>query len=444
MDRRDFLKLGAAGAAAGLLGWPRPLRADTAGYRALVCVFLYGGNDAFNMIVPASAAEYAAYAASRQNLALAPDVLLPINPLTADGARYGLHPSMGRLQALFEAGRAAVIANVGPLVQPTTRDEARARAVPLPPQLFSHIDQQEQWQTLRGTGTLVTGWAGRVADQLAPLLPAQRLPINVSITGTVPLSSGDRTSAYVVGDQGVVGYAAIDAAAPGAAARRQAMGALLADAAPTPYGRALQRLRQRAFELADITQAALAQEAPLATTFPATPLGRQLAMVARLIAARGPLAMQRQVFIVGAGGFDTHDDQLALQPGLLGALADALAAFDAATVELGVDASVTTFTMSDFGRTLTSNGDGTDHGWGAHQLVIGGAVRGRDLYGTMPRLEIDGPDDLDAGRIVPTLGVQPYAATLLKWFGLDAAAIDAVIPDVGRFARRDLGFMLPG
>ena len=441
MDRRHFLALASATAAAGALGRSSASLAATPDFKALVCVFLYGGNDSFNMVAPRSDAQYADYATARQNLALAQASLLPISAATPDGALYGLHPAMTALQSRFAAGRLAVLANTGPLVQPVTKAQVLAGSVELPPQLFSHIDQQLQWQTLRGTGNTATGWAGRAADLLASTLAGQALPVNISISGTVPLQAAATTAAYAVGDQGPVSEFVLDPAVYNGAIRRNAVLALLGSQAATPYGRALQQVRQRALAYGELTSVALAAAPALATAFPAGTLGNQLAMVARLVSARLALGMQRQLFVVGVGGFDTHDGQLTAQPQLLGGLSDALAAFDAAMVELGVDRQVTAFTLSDFGRTLTSNGDGTDHGWGGHQLVLGGAVRGGDIYGTMPSLALGGPDDVDAGRMVPTTSAQEYAATLLRWFGLAESGIDQVIPDLGRFARRDLGFM---
>jgi uncharacterized protein (DUF1501 family) len=444
IDRRQFLRLAmATGGALGLSGIapPAAATADTSGYRALVAVFLFGGNDSFNMVVPRSNAEYAVYAASRQNLAVPQGSLLPITAATPDGAAYGLHPSMAGLQQLFGDGRAAIVANMGPLVEPATKAEVLARAVALPPQLFSHNDQQDQWHTLKGRNGLVTGWAGRVADLLQSDLTTQQLPMNLSITGTVPFQAAAVAEPYVIGDQGVVGYAGLDPSVFNGPLRRRAFEAVLAARSPSIHGRALAAVHQRALTYADRAQAALAGAPTLATAFPDTSLGRQLAMVAKLVSVRGDLAMRRQIFLVGIGGFDTHDVQNTAQPNLLGGVSASLAAFDTAMNELGVGSQVTAFTMSDFGRTLTSNGDGTDHGWAGHQLVVGGAVQGGDIYGVMPRLEIDGPDDVGGGRIVPTTSVHQYAATLLRWFGLDETQIDVAVPGIDAFATRGLGFM---
>lgn len=440
--RRRFLK-GAVGAslALGTIGWSAHSRADLPGYRALVCVFLYGGNDSFNMVVPRSDAEYGVYAQSRQNLAIPQDALLPITPTNPDGAAYGLHPSMPGMQALFETGRAGIVANVGPLLEPATREQVLDKSVALPPQLFSHKDQQDQWQTLRGRQLLDTGWAGRMADLLAAETATQPLPVNLSLSGVARLQVSADRPAYVMGPQGPVEYAALTPAVPGGAARRAAFEALLAAGSPSPYGRALIDVHRRSLDAAGVVNSALDAGPPLATAFPDSSLGQQLQTVVRLIAARERLGSNRQVFFVSTGGFDTHDDQNDLQPALLGGLSAALASFQAALEEIGAAELVTAFTMSDFGRTLTSNGDGTDHGWGGHQLVIGGSVIGRRIYGVMPQLEIGGSDDVNEGRIVPTTSVDQYAATLASWFGVGDDELGVVAPNLDNFGVKNLGFL---
>jgi uncharacterized protein (DUF1501 family) len=442
ITRRQFT-FGAAGAGATLaLGRAHDANAapDVSGYRALVCVFLFGGNDAFNMVVPRSAAEHDVYARSRQNLAIARDALMPISPLTSDGALYGFHPRMPEMARLFDAGRVAIVANIGPLIRPVTKAELLSRAAPIPPQLFSHNDQQDQWHTLKGSADLRSGWAGRAADALSAGLSGQQLPINSSLFGTNVFQIGRQTEPYAISADGVTNYALLSPGVGLYAERRAMFERLLALRGASPVTRAYSAVNRRALENVDRVTAALAATPPLTTTLPPTDLGKQLAMVARLIAARDRLAMRRQVFFVAMGGFDTHDDQNQAQPRLLGDVSASLSAFYDAITELGVGDRVTAFTQSDFGRTLTSNGDGTDHGWGSHQLVLGDAVRGREIYGAMPRLEIGGPDDVDAGRIIPTTSVEQYAATLLKWWGLDDAQIDSAAPGLTAFASRNLGF----
>jgi uncharacterized protein (DUF1501 family) len=448
LDRRRFLVNSALGVAGvSLAHVPGAVRAELIGsnaaftdYKALVCVFLFGGNDSFNMVVPRSLAEYNVYAASRQNLAVARDTLLPIEPLTSDGAQYGLHPGMSGMRDLFETGRAAVIANVGPLIQPTTRDQYLNHSVPVPPQLFSHNDQQDQWQTLRGRAGIKTGWAGRIADALAADTGAQQIALNISLNGTTPFQAGARTLPYTIGTTGAPIYFGMTMS-PEDRERRAAFETLLGENWLSIFSRAFARVNRRALDTADLVNAALATAPTLATPFPASRLAQQLAMVAKLIAVRDALEMSRQIFFVAAGGFDTHDNQVADQPNLLSDVSASIAAFHAATIELGVATQVTTFTQSDFGRTLTSNGDGTDHGWGGHQLVAGDAVRGRDIYGRMPRLEIGGLDDAGAGRIVPTTAVDQFAATLAKWFGVADTQLDLIAPNLPNFAQRDLGFL---
>jgi uncharacterized protein (DUF1501 family) len=414
--------------------------APFADYRALVCVFLFGGNDSFNMLVPRSAAEYNAYAASRQNLAVALDQLLPIEPLIADGAQYGLHPSMPHLQALFAGQHAAFVANVGPLIAPTTKAEYAAKAVPLPPQLFSHNDQQDQWHALRGHNLSDTGWAGRMADLIRVNVAGQQLATNVSLNGNTLFQSGDSTVAYAMGPTGPLAFAGFGTSGF-ALEQRRAFERIIGAPYDSIYARGFAEIQRRAVESADRVKSAMDQAPPLATVFPPSPLGQQLQTVARLIAVRDRLAMQRQIFFVATGGFDSHDDQLVNQPMLLGNVSACLSAFYEATVELGVAQSVTAFTQSDFGRTLTSNGDGTDHAWGGVQIVVGEAVRGRRLYGRYPSLEIGGPEDVGGGRLIPSVSADQYAATLARWFGIPDADLARVAPHIGNFADRDLGIL---
>jgi uncharacterized protein (DUF1501 family) len=460
-NRRRFLQCAAAGGLTYAFGrTPQAVSAATfsssaafADYKALVCVFLFGGNDSFNMVVPRSPAEYAAYASSRQNLAVAQGDLLPINSLVPDpsGALFGLHPSMGDVATLFGQDQVcAIVANVGPLIEPTTKAQYQAKAVRLPPQLFSHNDQQDQWHALKGEATLRSGWGGRIADALLSPSAAtpldQTLAVNLSLSGQTLFQAGATSVPYTMGPTGPVPFLGLDGTDAYTLARRAAFDNILRANHATVYERAYSEVQQRALLGAARINDALAtvrtpNTAPFVTAFPATPLGQQLKTVAELIAARDQLQVSRQIFFVAIGGFDTHDAQVHDQPQLLGNLSSCLAAFYRATVELGVAAGVTTFTQSDFGRTLTSNGDGTDHAWGGNQLVIGGAVAGRTMYGRYPLLQIDGPDDVGGGRMIPGLSTDQYAATLASWFGVPAAALASVAPHIGNFAQADLGFV---
>jgi uncharacterized protein (DUF1501 family) len=446
LNRRDFLKRSSA-AAAVFAATPGVTYAQVIGggapfddYRALVCVFLFGGNDSFNMVVPNTLAEYNAYAQSRQNLAVAQEDLLPINPVSfAPGSEpFGLHPAMTSLQQMFETGTASIVANVGPLIEPTTRDQFFNQSVALPPQLFSHNDQQDQWLSLRGKTPSKTGWAGRMADLIRSNVAGQQMATNASLFGSNTFQAADETVAYVMGPGGPQQF-------EGFTPEQRAAFLRIVDADyDSIYERGFSAVQRRAIDAADTVTAAInSPEAQAVTTiFPQGQLGTQLQTVARLIASRDQLQMQRQIFFVATGGFDSHDNQNADQPGLLANISESLAAFHAATVEIGVDDSVTTFTQSDFGRTLTSNGDGTDHAWGGNQIVAGGAVNGRDLYGTFPELQIGGPDDVGGGRIIPTTSADQFAATLAKWFGIPDVDLDLVAPHIDNFTQRDLGFMV--
>ena len=451
LNRRDFLRT--SGAAAVFAATPGLAYSQVVGgggsftdYRALVCVFMFGGNDSFNMLVPNTGPEYAAYAASRQNLALLQSDLLPISPASSGGPDFGLHPAMGGVQGLFQAGNAALVTNVGPLVEPTTKDQYFNGSTTLPPQLFSHNDQQDQWTSLRGNAPSKTGWAGRMADLIRDGVAGQQMATNASLFGSNLFQSADETVAYVMGPGGPVQFQGFSTT-PGDILNEQrlAFGRVVDAQYDTIYERGFRDVQRRAIDAADTVSSAITEQRtnnPLSTAFPASQLGTQLETVAYLIAARDDLQMQRQIFFVAAGGFDSHDDQIQNQPGLLGGISDAIAAFHAATVELNIDDGVTTFTQSDFGRTLTSNGDGTDHAWAGNQVVVGGAVNGGDLYGNYPLLEIGGSEDVGGGRMIPSTSADQYAATLAGWFGIPDVDLDVVAPNLGNFAQRDLGFMI--
>ena len=465
-NRREFLKKSTAAAAAGAAFAHYPGMAFSQGvgtgapfndYKALVCVFMFGGNDSYNMLIPRSNAQYNVYAATRQNMAIAQQDLLAINPLTFDGTDYGLHPSMGGIQGLFESGKAAFINNIGPLVQPTSKIEYLNQSVLLPPQLFSHNDQQDQWQTLKGANVSNTGWAGRIADLIRMNVANQQLATNVSLFGSEIFQSAEETVAYVMGNSGPTPFTGFatpeDLNDPTLTPEQIRLIELFieqrsafernvnADYA-TIYERGFADVQRRAVETIDLVSGALAQAPVLNTAFPASQLGNQLRTVAEMIAVRDVMQMERQIFFVAAGGFDTHDDQVINQPGLLGGISDSMTAFYDAMVELNIADSVTAFTQSDFARTLTSNGDGTDHAWGGIQMVVGDAVQGRSLYGTYPDLAINSDDDVGGGRFVPTTSADQYAATLARWFGVDDLDLPTVAPNIGNFGIQDLGFFI--
>jgi uncharacterized protein (DUF1501 family) len=419
-------------------------------YKTLVCVFLYGGNDGNNVIVPTLAADYAQYAAARDALALPQSALLPLKllaPTPGDSRQWGLHPSLAKVQGLFNSGRAALVANVGPLVAPLTRQEYLNHSVAVPPQLFSHSDQTVHWQTSLPDQPARTGWGGRAADLLHSLNENARISMSISVAGTNTFQVGNVVTQYQVSPEGPVGLTSYVPAAQGPDASSNAIRGLLARSYGNLFERGYSGIFQRALDNQELLSGALAGAPQLNTAFPDTDLGLQLKMIAQLVSVRETLGLRRQVFFCAGQGFDTHGGQVGTSAldgthaDLLAELDGALAAFDAAMTELGVADSVTAFTASDFGRTYVSNGDGSDHGWGSHHFVLGGAVRGGRFYGQLPTLAVGGPNDAGEGRWIPTTSVDEYAATLARWFGVANSDLPLVLPNLGRFATPDLGFM---
>jgi uncharacterized protein (DUF1501 family) len=413
-------------------------------YKALVCLFLQGGNDANNLIVPNDAAGYAAYAVGRGALALPQTGLLPLAPLTSDGRSFGLHPSMPEFQNLFGQGKAAILANVGTLVVPTTLAQYKAGSVPLPSQLFSHNDQQVEWQSSVPDKPFSSGWGGRLADLTNAFNSNNAISMSISLAGQNSFQVGRSVAQYSVSPTGVVSLNGSSSSATSAAGiRTLAQNDLLAAQNHNLFEAAFSGETQNA--IAD--SALLAQyvganaPVPFTTAFPASSLGQQLRMIARLIAAAPSLGLKRQVFFARVGGWDLHANQLGAHATLLADVSASLNAFYSSTVELGVANQVTAFTASDFGRTYNTNGDGSDHGWGSHHLIVGGAVKGHDIYGRVPDLTINGPDDTGRGRWIPSTSVDEYSATLATWFGVSATDLPTVLPNVSRFAKPNLGFL---
>ncbi len=456
-DRRTFLKrLATAGVAtAGLGAWSDLQRiaaaaALTSGpkaagedYRALVCIFMFGGNDANNMVIPTSATEYLQYATGRTPaLALASGTLLPLAVSNTPGRTFGLHPAMAGFQGLFNAGKAAIVANVGPLRAPTTRAQYQARSVPLPPDLFSHSDQQAQWQSSISDGAPRSGWGGRLGDLMKAANGTNTSSTLISVTGNNLFQVGTTISSFKVSPGNILGFdfykgaAATDPTSRGVNEVLALPSANLLDGAWTDVIR-------RAIANQQVLSSALAAVPPFATAFPGTGLGSQMQMIARLIAVRQALGLRRQVFFASIGGFDTHgDEQLGRQSELLGEVSSAMAALYNATAELGCADLVTSFTASDFNRTFPSNGKGSDHAWGSHHLVAGGAVQGGKLYGSFPTLVRGGPDDTGSqGLWIPGTAVDQYSASLARWFGAGPAEIATVFPNLARFPVADLGVL---
>ena len=454
LSRRRFLQhLASAPALASTACLSRTAQAaDIGGYRALVCLFLFGGMDNNDFLLPVDNA-YGDFARIRQSMladqgaSRAQDALLALDPLssTIDGSRWALPPEMPQTKALFDAERASIVANVGPLIEPVTRQQFLDETVRLPPRLFSHNDQQATWQASAPEGAQF-GWGGLFADAFLGSGASEDALAFTTITSTEvgPFLTGQRAFPYRVN--------------PGGASRIYVLGDTdqVIDGDDSFQQKLLRHLRggnyagshvirgdmANAFASALDTNArynvARAESAPLGTSFPEDGLGAQLRAVADTIAIRQQLGVSRQIFFVGIGGFDTHSAQATDLPALLGLIDAAVASFYNATVELGVDREVTLFTASDFGRTLAVNGDGTDHGWGAHHLVVGGGVNGRRLFGTPPPPVLDNPQDAGAGAAIPQFSVEQFAAPMGRWMGLEDSEINTALPAIGNFDRNVL------
>ena len=451
-SRRAFLRrageLSLAGVAApwalNLAAVAEAAAATATDYRALVCVFLYGANDHGNTLVPYDAASHAAYASIRQSIAtpraslaataLTPSVALP------GGRQMALAPELLPLKGLFDSGQLGVLLNVGTLIQPTTLAQYNARSVPLPPKLFSHNDQQSVWQSSLPEGS-TSGWGGRIGDLfMAGNGNATFTCVNAS--GNAVYMSGRQAVQYQVSTSGSVALRGIQAPLFGSTACSEALRALTTASRQHLMQAEHTRVMARAIDANAALSTALASVPALTTAFAAdNPLALQLQMVARMISARSALGAQRQVFFVSLGGFDLHDFLPTQHPGLLATVAGALKSFYDATVELGVAQQVTAFTASDFGRTLTSNGDGSDHGWGSHHFLLGGAVQGGRFHGQLPSVSVNGPDDVGQGRLLPTTAVDQLAATLATWMGVSDGNLALVAPNIGNYSVRNLGLL---
>jgi uncharacterized protein (DUF1501 family) len=411
-----------------------------ADYKALVCIFLTGGNDGHNTIVPLSSVDYAAYKNARGGLAL-PDgngALLPVT--TAAGTSYGLNPGLAAIQPLWAQGRLAVMANVGMLVQPLTRAQYLASAAPVPTNLFSHSDQAQQMQSGVPSTSGGTGWGGRSADVLQPLNGTATFPAACSISGPALFCTGSAIQSAALFPGFNLDFDGMSLWPQSATdARKLGLQQILQLDSGLTLVQAANQARKDALALnAMLTGAA----STVTTKFPGTSLGVQLKQVASIISLRNATGMKRQVFFCSLGGFDTHSSQGWQQFDLLRQVGEALLSFYQSTVEMGVSDKVTSFTLSDFGRTLQPSGSGCDHGWGNHHIMLGDAVKGGTVYGTFPSMTLGGPDDSGArGAMIPTTSTEQFGATFASWLGVPANLMPSVFGNIGNFSNTNLGFL---
>ncbi len=411
-------------------------------YRALVCIFLFGGNDSNNMIVPIDSIGYSQYSRIRQNLALSESNLMSVQ--TRSQGSFGFHSQLKDLEPVFASGNLAIVANVGSLVAPLTRADFLASRVPVPRNLFSHSDQQTQWQTAVTNGYATSGWGGRVADQINLMKKSapSTLPTFISVSGNSIMGTGEQTRAGSVIPNRPLGLKGFDNSAASQARMGALQELLTLDSGATLIQEASRTMKNGLDDSGQLAKA-LAGASPLPFSFPATSIGGQLQQVARLIQISSQIGMSRQIFFCSIGGFDTHTNQLADQNQLFGQLAPALAVFHQTLQALPEGAKVVTFTESDFGRTLQPNTNGgTDHAWGSHHFVMGAAVNGGEMYGEFPVLDLGGPDDAgNEGRWIPTTSIDQYGATLAAWFGVPSHLLPVVFPNLENFQPRLLSFL---
>jgi uncharacterized protein (DUF1501 family) len=445
-SRRAFLrKTAGIGALASATPWGLQLAAlgqaatanaasTVSDYKALVCVFMYGGNDHNSTFIPTDATSAAAYRSIRGSIAVDPAQALTLSNVSGlpSGRSYGLAPGLAAWQSLYNSGKLGVLLNTGPLVVPTTQAQFSNRAVPLPPKLFSHNDQQSVWQSLQPEGA-TSGWGGRMGDMLLAN-NAQSTFTCVNVSGNAVYMAGNQAVQYQVSSGGAVALNASRSPIYGSQAVADAMLELVRANRSHWIEAEHTKVMARSVEAQRSLGTALAGQAALSTAFPSgSGLASQLQMVARMIAARQALGAKRQVFFVSLGGFDHHDNLTDLHPGLIAQVSDAMGAFYNATVELGVANAVTSFTASDFGRTLSSNGDGSDHGWGSHHVVMGGAVQGGKFWGQAPEISLQSTDQVGQGRLLPTTSVDQLGVALAKWFGVSDSDVPLVFASARNF-----------
>jgi len=448
ISRRDFMRqsscalVGASAFASTLLnlgitnlaeGFQAP---DNNDYKALVCILFAGGIDSFNILVPRGNIEYGEYNQIRSDLALEQDTLLPITPQTNDGKAYGLHPSMLEVQGLFNDGNLALLANVGTLVEPTTLEQFENNSVKLPLGMFSHSDQIAHWQTSIPNQRSVTGWGGRMADIMSTINLNQNISMNISLSGSNIFQVGNESFEYEVQANGAGGIEINgfgNNEDPYYEIKTNAINRILEREYNNIFEKTIAAKTKDSIENNRLFSSAIENIDDFSTQFSQSKFSQSLQMVAKTIAARNILEMRRQTFFIQLGGWDHHDEVLNNQRQMLPVVSKGLSEFYSALKEIGIENEVTTFTTSDFGRTLTSNGRGSDHAWGGNHMVMGGAVKGRDIYGEYPSLFAGNPLDTGRGRLIPTTSIDSYFAELACWFGVNTTDLPKIFPNIENF-----------
>ncbi len=470
-SRRQFLRTASLASMAGMSASPLLLGLNSMAamaqnnnatdYRALVCVYLQGGNDGHGTVIATDADSFSAFTTARSGapgLAYPQSELLPIVLRTPQSGRtFGLNPALTGVQTLFSSGRAAIIANVGTLIEPVTKTQVTSNSAPLPASLYSHFDQTAAWQAIASNGgsSEHVGWGGSVADIIESMnMNSNSMFTCISTAGIALFLSGQTSFQLNVTSAGPIPISGLANPPFGLSAAANPLSSILTADETNLFAKEYETV---------VTRSTQAQQLLVTSMLPAgaggvpnppqyldpttkqladNPLATSLQTVARIIGGRAALGVTRQIFYVQLGSFDTHDNQAPQHAKLLTQLAQALEYFDGLMTTAGLGNQVTTFTVSDFGRTLTSNSDGTDHGWGSHHFVVGGAVQGQDMYGQYPVIGVNAANDVGAGRLIPTTSVEQYAGTLAKWFGLSDSQVRQVFPNFGNFGSNPyLGFM---
>lgn len=437
-----LLNLGMANTAAGY-----SLNAED-DYKAMVCLFLGGGNDSFNMLAPIDSNEYKDYATVRGDLAISKGQFLPLKPNQGDGRNFGLHPSMPELKSLFDNGKLSFVSNVGTLVEPTNLQSYENGTARLPSGLYSHSDQIMQWQTSIPDKQTPFGWGGRAADLLHSMNSNDNISMNISLSGSNVFQAGNQTVEYSVGPlgNGSIGVTGFGGEGTFNQLRTAAIESMIDLHYENLFQQAFIDINRNAISAHEQFSSSLAEADPLSTTFSPNLISQSFEMVARTISARKSLGMRRQTFFIMFGGWDHHDEVLNNQIAMLSIVSKALSEFSEAIDSLGLGENVLTFTSSDFGRTLTSNGKGSDHAWGGNQIVMGGPIQGGQIHGEYPSLYAGNQLDTGRGRLIPTISCDEYFAEMALWFGVDPSELDTVFPNIGRFyspnsGRGPVGFL---